>query len=87
MNLCQYKHIFGEPNKGIHSYRLFGLAIIDVVMTIVGAMLISYFFQTSLLYTSMALFSLGILLHRLFCVNTSIDKFLRGFFKYFFVFV
>jgi hypothetical protein len=76
MNLCHYKHIFGEPNKGIHSYRLFGLAIIDVVMTIVASMLISYFFHKSLLYTTVVLFLLGILLHRLFCVKTSVDKLL-----------
>ena len=78
MNLCKYKNIFGEPHKGIHSYRLFGLAIVDVLMTVVASVLISYFFQKSLLYITVVLFLLGILLHRLFCVKTSVDKLLRG---------
>ena len=26
--LCQYKNIFGEINTGVHSYRLFNIAII-----------------------------------------------------------
>ena len=45
MNLCKYKNVLGEPNKGIHSYRLFGLAIADIVMTIVAAFIISYFLK------------------------------------------
>jgi hypothetical protein len=44
MDLCKYKNILGEPGKGIHSYRLFGVAIADVIMTIIAAALISYFF-------------------------------------------
>jgi len=76
MNLCKYKNILGEPDKGIHSYRLFGLAIADVIMTLFAAFLISYFFKYKFLYTSIFLFVLGIILHRLFCVRTTIDKLL-----------
>ena len=45
MNLCKYKNILGKPNKGIHSYRIFNIAIADVIMTIIAAFLISYFFN------------------------------------------
>ena len=76
MNLCKYKNALGEPNKGIHSYRLFGVAIADVIMTILGAYLISYFFKISFTYTAIILFGLGIVLHRLFCVRTTVDKML-----------
>jgi len=76
MNLCKYKNILGEPNKGVHSYRLFGLAIMDVIMTIVAAFVISYLNKFSFLYTLLFLFVLGIILHRLFCVRTTIDKLL-----------
>jgi len=76
MSLCKYKNILGEPDKGIHSYRLFGLAIADVTMTIVAAFIISYFFKYSFLKTSIFLFVLGIFLHRIFCVRTTIDKLL-----------
>ena len=76
MNLCKYKNALGIPKQGIHSYRLFGMAIADITMTILGAILISYFFNTSLIYTTIFLFILGIILHRLFCVRTTIDKLL-----------
>ena len=42
MSLCAYKNILGEPNKGIHSYRVFNIAIVDVLMTIITAYVISY---------------------------------------------
>jgi len=76
MDLCKYKDILGKPNKGIHSYRLFNIAIVDVVLTIIGAYLISLFISTSFMYTLIALFILGIILHRIFCVRTTIDKLL-----------
>ena len=74
MDLCKYKNALGEPGKGIHSYRLFGVAIADVIMTIVGAFLISYFFKFSFIKTLLVLFLTGIVLHRLFCVRTTVDK-------------
>ena len=76
MNLCKYKNALGEPGKGIHSYRLFGIAIADVIMTIFGAFLISYFFKFSFIKTLLILFLTGIVLHRVFCVRTTIDKLL-----------
>jgi hypothetical protein len=76
MNLCKYKNVLGEPDKGIHSYRLFGLAIADVIMTLIAAFFISYFYKYSFLYTSIILFALGIILHRIFCVRTTVDKLL-----------
>lgn len=76
MDVCKYKNALGKPQKGIHSYRLFGVAIMDVIFTIIGAYLFSRFFGFSFLYTLIFLFVLGILLHRLFCVRTTIDKLL-----------
>lgn len=76
MDLCKYQNSLGIPNQGVHSYRLFGLAIVDVIFTIIGAMIISYFSNRSFVYTLIFLFLLGIILHRLFCVRTTIDKLL-----------
>jgi hypothetical protein len=73
-DFCKYKGLFGEPGKGIHSYRLFDIAVMDVIQTIIGAFLISYFFKFSFWYTLVGLFLLGIVLHRLFCVKTTVDK-------------
>ena len=76
MNLCKYKNALGEQRKGIHSYSLFGVAIADVIMTILGSYLISYYFNISFTYTMIILFGLGIFLHRVFCVRTTVDKIL-----------
>ena len=76
MNLCKYKNALGVPNQGVHSYRLFGVAIADVIMTLLGAFLISYFLKYNLLYTTIFLFVLGVILHKLFCVRTTVDKIL-----------
>lgn len=76
MDLCKYKNALGVPGKGIHYYRLFGIAIADVIMTIIGAFLISYFTKRNFIYILIILFVSGIILHRLFCVRTTIDKLL-----------
>ena len=78
MSLCQYKDILGKPGKGIHSYRLFGLAIADVIMTLILAYVIAFFFHIRFYYVAIGLFILGIALHRIFCVKTTIDVFLFG---------
>ena len=76
MSLCKYKNMLGEPNKGVHSYRLFGVAIADVIMTIIAAAIIAYFRKQSFISVLLFLFLLGIVLHRIFCVRTTIDKLL-----------
>jgi hypothetical protein len=76
VNLCKYKDALGIPDKGIHSYRLFGVAIVDVIMTIIGALIISFFFKYNFIYTLTCLLLLGVYLHHIFCVRTTIDKLL-----------
>lgn len=74
--LVKYKSIFGNPNQGVHSYRIFGLAIVDIVMTILGFGLISYFLAIPLWKGILGGFVLGIIAHRAFGVRTTIDKWL-----------
>ncbi len=76
MSLCKYKDALGHPGKGIHSYRFMGVAIADVIMTIIGALILSFLIKKSFLLVLIFLFILGIILHRLFCVRTTIDKLL-----------
>jgi len=78
IDLCKYKNALGVPGKGIHSYRLGGIAIADVIMTIIGAFIISLISGWKFIYTLIGLFILGIIIHKLFCVNTTIDKMLFG---------
>ncbi len=71
---CQYKDLFGKPKTGVHKYRIFGLAAVDVILTVLAALLIAYVFNVSFWITLLVLFILGICLHHLFCVDTTIDK-------------
>ena len=87
MSLCQYSNALGEPGKGIHSYRVFNIAIFDVLFTLLAAGA-SFFILVrlglisnsikSFIISLLTWFVAGIMLHRLFCVNTTINKFLFG---------
>ena len=76
MNFCKYKNIFGEPGKGAHSYRIFNIAIVDVLFTIILVYLICWFTNFPFWRTLVLTFIIGILAHRLFCVRTTVDKIL-----------
>ena len=79
---CKYRNVLGEPGKGVNQYRLFHLAIVDVLLTILLALLIHRFYPSQNIFLILlAVFLLGILVHRLFCVNTAINKLLFGVIK------
>lgn len=76
-NLCKYKNIFGEPNTGVHKIRIFNIAVIDVVATIILGYGISKLYKKlSFSKILIILFLLGIISHKIFCVRTTIDKLL-----------
>lgn len=85
MKLCKYKSLFGEPKTGLHNYRIFDFAIFDILTTILGSVIIHQIIIVQILKKSdtiklwmviVFMFLLGILLHRLFCVRTTVDKLL-----------
>ena len=77
MDLCKYKNLFGKVGKGIHSIRIYNIAVIDVLITIIAAYLLSLLFpKYNFLFILFFLFLLGIFFHRIFCVKTTIDKLL-----------
>ena len=77
---CKYKDIFGEPNKGVHSYRVGGLVINGglAVVDVIGMLLLNWAivraydldFFTTLIWMILA----TILIHYLFCVPTALNK-------------
>jgi hypothetical protein len=73
---CPYKNLFGAPGTGAHSYRFMGLAVVDVVLTFAAAGLLAWGLRTPYWLTLLVLFLTGIILHRLFCVQTTLDKLL-----------
>jgi hypothetical protein len=81
MSLCKYKHVFGKEGEGVHSIRLFNLAIMDVLFTVIAGVLIVIWWGWNwmrFLFVLALLFVVGVLMHRLFCVNTTINKMIFG---------
>jgi hypothetical protein len=74
IDLCHYKDIFGRPREGAHSYRIFDIAVVDVAATLVVAYVISRAFGFVLWKSLVALFLVGVISHRAFCVRTTVDK-------------
>jgi len=76
MSLCKYRDMFGKPNEGAHSYRLFNIAIVDTLLTIIIGYFIAKFFKLKLLYVLIVLFIVGTIIHKIFCVETTLTKLL-----------
>ena len=70
------KKAFGEPKKGIHSYRIFNIAYLDALITMFIAYFIQKIFYPKTKYIKVLFFFVlsGIVLHRLFDVRTTVDK-------------
>jgi len=70
---CPFKNIFGKPGTGVHSLRGPGnIAVVDTLLTIFGAFLISKYFKQPFLSSLLFFFLLGELLHWVFCVDTTV---------------
>ena len=78
MELCKYSEALGVPKQGFHAQRIAGVALWDVVGTLVLAWILRKFTHWSFLTCCVAMFASGIVLHRVFCVRTTVDKWLFG---------
>ena len=74
----KYQHLFGKPKEGPHRFRIFNIAIVDVVLTLLLARFLNYHFFPDVRYVVVMFFTfiLGIIMHRIFEVRTTIDKLL-----------
>ena len=72
--LCPYRYMFGRPGEGVHQYRILDIAVVDVALTVLAAWIITWFVDYSFWTVFIALFFLGIVVHKLFCVRTKIDR-------------
>ena len=46
MNYCpfkKFKNLLGEPNKGVHKYKILNTSMVDYFLTLILAFTISYF--------------------------------------------
>jgi hypothetical protein len=76
--LCQYKDIFGLSRKGIHSYRLFDLAVVDTLATLIMAYLISRWSKWNTKNMFVFLMILSVFIHKIFCVETTLTNLVFG---------
>ena len=68
---CPFANLLGKPNTGVHSIRVFGLALVDILLTILGAYLISKAYEINFWYSLLGLFVLGEVLHYIFGTDTA----------------
>ena len=76
MSLCRYRNVFGAPGEGAHSHRFLGFATVDLALTVVAAAIFTVCFDRKLRTFALAFVALmvaGIVLHRVFCVNTRLN--------------
>jgi hypothetical protein len=76
LGLCKYKNALGVPGKGVHGFRILDIAVWDVFLTIVLSAGFAYWMKWNIPMVVGLAFLSGIILHRAFCVRTTIDKFL-----------
>lgn len=68
---CPYATVLGIRGQGVHSKRFLGMALNDILATIVAALMTSYFFNVSLLYSLLGWFLAGEVFHIAFGVDTA----------------
>lgn len=76
--LCKFKHIFGKERQGFHAIRVFDLAILDVIGTIMIGFLISKYLKVNIIAVITLLFATAMFVHRLFGVNTKLNTLIFG---------
>ena len=76
--LCQYRHVFGKEREGAHAYRLFGIAIVDMALTMLAALWIAYKMKVRFWVVFAVSMGCAVVAHRAFCVNTAVNKVIFG---------
>jgi hypothetical protein len=74
--LCKYRDALGVPGRGAHSWRRGGVAVVDVILTVLSAGLLAWALDANFWIVLVGLFVAGIGLHRMFCVRTTVDQLL-----------
>jgi hypothetical protein len=84
MRFCQYSDAFGPVGEEAH-FHIHSVAIVDTILTFVGALLFYFLFRRGGVRFSgpklyalclSSLFALSIFLHHIFCVCTTVNTYL-----------
>jgi len=60
---CPYANILGVPGQGVHATRIFGISLVDTVLTLLLALFTAYLTGTSILLNFIFWFIVGEILH------------------------
>lgn len=71
----KFKNLLGQPNKGVHQFKILNTSMVDYFLTLMLAFVISYFTNFPLVLSTMFCFLLGIFLHILFGVETYVLRY------------
>lgn len=71
---CSYKNLFGIPGEGIHKYRIFGVAAVDLGLTLAVALILSRWQKVNFLLVFIGLMMLSVFVHKFFCVKTTLTE-------------
>jgi hypothetical protein len=69
---CTYANILGTPGEGVHAVRFMGLALYDLIGTLLFAILTSYWMKIHVVYSFLGWLVLAEVLHYLFGVQTAL---------------
>ena len=67
---CPYATLLGKRGEGVHSSRIMGFALNDILATIVVAVITSWIYNISFVYSFLGWLVLGEVLHYVFGVDT-----------------
>lgn len=71
-------NFFGAPRTGVHAYRVFDIAIVDLGLTLAAAYGWTQYTGTPFVQTSLFLLTAGVLAHWAVGVNTAGNVMLLG---------
>ena len=66
------------PGVGIHSYRMFGVAGVDLVGTVVAGVFVAWLFDYSYLWVVGGLLVVGEVVHLMFGIETAVVRYIFG---------
>ena len=79
MTVCPFRtsrDLFGKPGTGVHRFKFKGTSLVDYVITLGIAFLVTYLTGVPLVLTTIGMLVLGIVAHMLFGVPTVSAHFL-----------
>ena len=71
----KFKDFLGIAGEGLHKFKILNTAMFDYFLTIVASFLLAYLTGIPLVLMTILLFTLAIILHILFGVNTNTLQF------------